>query len=54
MFVEGKLLPAGVDDQMIAEKLDSVQHSSRTLNTGKGLFSKIREEDKSASDLAFK
>jgi len=49
-----KRLPAGVDDKMIREKLNSVQHSSKTLNTGKSLFSKIREEDKPAADLAFK
>ena len=54
MFVEGKRLPVGVDDKMIAEKLDSVEHTSKTLNTGKAHFSKIRDEDKSASDLAFK
>ena len=38
---------------MIKEKLDSVEHSSKTLNTGKGHFSKIRDEDKSATELAF-
>ena len=54
MFVEGKRLPAGVDDKMIEEKLNSVEHSSKTLNTGKAHFSKIRDEDKSAADLAFK
>ena len=54
MFIEGKPLPAGVDDQMIRERLDSVEHSSKTLKTGKGHFSKIREEDKSAAGLAFK
>ena len=57
-FIEGpgvQRLPIGVDDKMIAEKLDSVEHSiSKTLNTGKGHFSKIRSEDRSASELAFK
>ena len=60
IFLEGtgaQRLPVGVDDKMIAEKLDSVKHSfsfSKTLNTGKAHFSKIRDEDKSAADLAFK
>ena len=53
LLFEGKRLPAGVDDKMIAEKLDSVKHSSKTLNTGKAHFSKIRDEDKSATELAF-
>ena len=54
MMFEGKRLPTGVDDKMIREKLNSVEHSSKTLNTGKSLFSKIREEDKPAAALAFK
>ena len=60
MFLEGtgaQRLPVGVDDKMIAEKLDSVKHSfsfSKTLNTGKAHFSKIRREDRNASELAFK
>ena len=57
MFIEGtgvQRLPIGVDDQMVAEKLDSVEHNIKTLNTGKGHFSKIRSEDRSSSELAFK
>merc|ERR1719397_2378583 len=47
-------LPDGIDDNRIVQKLEAVEHSSEDVNTGKGQFSKIRDEDREAADLAFK
>jgi len=47
-------LPDGIDDNRIEQKLEAVEHSSEDVNTGKGQFSKIRDEDREAADLAFK
>ena len=46
-------LPDGVNEKKIEEKLGAVSLTSRPVKTGKGQFSKIREEDREAADLAF-
>ena len=46
-------LPDGVNEKKIEEKLGAVSLPSRPVKTGKGQFSKIREEDREAADLAF-
>ena len=47
-------LPDGLDDKMIQKKLEAVELLSEPVQTGKGQFSRIREEDREAADLAYK
>merc|ERR1711988_690100 len=49
-------LPSGITEEMIANSLGSgsVKKKRKKINTGKGIFSRIREEDRDAAELALR